>query len=344
MAKAVPLSIHPTPGCTRGPGDPVCGVPDKYGWSCCGRKGYTEAPSPFFPDTLQQYAWDSTSLEALKRCPRLYYYTMIRRLRGKEESIHLRFGREVHQALHDYEIAKAEGKNHVEALDTTISSLANRICDWNPNEEQNGKAGKVKNRETLFRTVIWYLDDHEHDPAETVILENGMPALEVSFQFDLAADYILCGHLDRIVKWDDSLFVMDRKTTTYGLGSYYFQQFEVHNQMSLYSLAGQVVLSSPVKGVIIDAMQIQITDTKFGRSVTYRNEGRLEEWLNDLDYHINSSKIYAEGNYWPQNDTACDKYGGCAFREVCSKSPNVREKFIQASFVEGEQWNPLKAR
>jgi len=30
-------------GCTRGPGDPLCGYPDKWGWSCCGRKGWTPA-------------------------------------------------------------------------------------------------------------------------------------------------------------------------------------------------------------------------------------------------------------------------------------------------------------
>ena len=44
------------------------------------------------------------------------------------------------------------------------------------------------------------------------------------------------------------------------------------------------------------------------------------------------------------NDTACDKYGGCKFRDICSKSPNVREKFIKADFKEQPIWNPLRTR
>jgi hypothetical protein len=44
------------------------------------------------------------------------------------------------------------------------------------------------------------------------------------------------------------------------------------------------------------------------------------------------------------NDTACDKYGGCEFREVCSKSPSVRDKFLKADFKQEEPWNPLIPR
>ena len=47
------------------------------------------------------------------------------------------------------------------------------------------------------------------------------------------------------------------------------------------------------------------------------------------------------------NDTACDKFGGCKFRSICSKSPQVREQFLRSDFVkleEKDQWNPLKSR
>ena len=65
--------------------------------------------SPFLPDTFIQFAWDSTCLGLFKSCPRLYQYTMIDGYVGKGESIHLRFGQEYHQALQDYDIARAEG-------------------------------------------------------------------------------------------------------------------------------------------------------------------------------------------------------------------------------------------
>lgn len=31
------MDIFRQPGCTRTADDPVCGVPNKNGWSCCGR-------------------------------------------------------------------------------------------------------------------------------------------------------------------------------------------------------------------------------------------------------------------------------------------------------------------
>ena len=60
--------------------------------------------SPFIPGTYIQFAWDATSLEPLKRCPRLYQYTMIDGWRPRDENVHLRFGAEFHTALHNYEL------------------------------------------------------------------------------------------------------------------------------------------------------------------------------------------------------------------------------------------------
>ena len=51
--------------------------------------------------------------------------------------------------------------------------------------------------------------------------------------------------------------------------------------------------------------------------------------------------------YWPMNDTACDKFGGCRFRGICSKSPSVRERFLSTDYVKlpkEDRWNPLRSR
>src|SRR5262249_45817099 len=125
---------------------------------------------------------------------------------------------------------------------------------------------------------------------------------------------------------------------------YYFKQFEPNNQMSLYTLAGQVTLHSPIRGVIIDGIQILIESTNFKRHVTYRTPEQTEEWITDAHVWFTLAKTYAETNYWPMNDTACDKYGGCEFREICSKSPQVRDKFLALEFDRRDQWNPLQPR
>jgi len=321
-------------------------------------------PSMFLPGTKIQFAWDSTSLSYLKTCPRLYQYIILEGWSSRGESVHLRFGTEFHTALQEYDISRANGISHEDSVHDVIAALANRIWDWTPDRET--KAGKYKNRDTLFSLVIDYLDHFgENDPAKTYIKADGTPAVELSFQFaldwgpqvvydpltgpvDHPQLYLLCGHLDRVVIFNDELLVMDRKTTSTTLGQYYFAQYEPHLQMTLYTLAGKVILDAPIRGVVIDAAQILLdAPNRFVRGFTYRTQDQLDEWLDDLAILLRQAEDYTAANYWPMNDTACDKFGGCRFRNICSKSPSVRERFLRADFVqlpEAERWNPLKPR
>jgi hypothetical protein len=326
-----------------------------------------EVQSPFLHGTNIQVAWDSTSLGWLKVCPRLYYYQMIEGWSSNEESVHLRFGQEYHHALQDYDISRVSGVKHDDAVHDVIRELLLRTADFDPDH-------KVKTRGSLVRTVIWYLDQFKNEQTKTHILTDGKPAVELSFRFELdwgpqilykqrfdgegkpehTQPYILSGHLDRVVSLNDDLFVMDRKTTTAAPGTWFFSQFEPDNQMSLYSFAGQVVLGTPVRGVIIDAAQILEDESRFGRGFTYRTPAQTAEWLADLRYWLTLAEQYAINNYWPMNDKSCGHYRsekddrtGCPFRGICGKDPSVRETFLKTQFTklkDEEKWNPLKPR
>lgn len=319
----------------------------------------TEAQSPFLPGTHIQFAWDSTSLGALKKCPRYYQYKLIEGW-GNETGIHLRWGSEFHSALEDYQRSRALGIRHDDAVHDTLRALLARLSGWEP--QPNSKSEELKTKENLLRSVVWYLEHYNPDPAETVILANGKPAVEVSFQFEIdvqprafghhqdlleangTANYLLCGHLDRIVRFADHTFVMDHKTTTSTPGPYYFAQYEPNNQMTLYTLASQIILGSPIKGVIIDVVQIAAGFSRFSRGFTYRTADQLEEWLENTKHWLRYAEGLAADGFWPMNDTACDKFGGCEFRGICSKSPSVRQRFLESEFERREPWNPLKAR
>lgn len=332
-----------------------------------------EVLSPFLPGTKIRYAWDSTTLGALKTCPRMYQYLYIDGWGSTEESVHLRFGSEYHQAFQDYALSRAAGIDHNASVFDVVRELLIRTADFAPNPET--RAGKYKSRNILLRAVIWYLDEHEHDPAETYIKADGKPAVELSFRFELdwgpqvsstplgaimpvdltpPQPYLLCGHLDKVVSLNGALFVMDHKTSMSTLSSNYFDQWSPSNQMTLYSLAAKVIIDAPVRGVILNAAQLMLDYEKssdygarFVRGVTYRTPDQLGEWLADLHYWLDLAERYAVEDYFPMNDTACGNYGGCRFRDVCSKSSQVREKFLQSDFhkqTEDEIWNPLRAR
>jgi hypothetical protein len=149
-------------------------------------------------------------------------------------------------------------------------------------------------------------------------------------------------------------YTVTHNTTTAAPGAWFFSQFEPDNQMSLYSFAGQVVLGTPVRGVIIDAAQILEDESRFGRGFTYRTPAQTQEWVQDLKYWLTLAEQYAINNYWPMNDKSCGHYrsekddrSGCPFREICGKDPSVRETFLKTQFTklkDEEKWNPLRPR
>lgn len=311
------------------------------------------AQSPFLPGTNIQYAFDSTSLGYLKVCPRLYQYIMIDGWTPHDESAHLRFGIELHQCIQDYELGRASGLPHWDAVHDAIRELLIRSFDFTSDH-------KLKNRPFLIRTMIWYFDQFEEDPAETLIMEGNKPAVEVSFRFELdygpgtwplngvpGVPYLLCGHLDRVVTFNDELFIVDHKTTSSTPGPYFFNAFDPNNQMSLYTYASKIVFGTTIRGVIIDAIQVGVGFSRFTRGFTYRTPDTLTEWMTDLRHWLHLAESYAVEGYWPQNDTACGMYGGCKFREICSKSPGVREQFLKSNFTQLDKesrWNPLRSR
>jgi hypothetical protein len=321
---------------------------------------------PFLPGTNIQFAWDSTCLGMLKTCPRMYQYTMIEGWEPKNTSIHLKFGLWYHEALDTYDKQRAAGASFKVAARATIRQLLERIREWDV--DRTCKPGDYKNKYSLLQLVVDYLDNFRDDPATTYILENGQPAVELSFRFELEygpeaevevkdpdgyvsyhqQPYMLCGHLDRIVEYGDVLFCLDHKTTTTTPGNYFFDKFSPDNQMSLYTIATRVVYKALVRGVIIEAAQIRLTEpNRFERGTTLRTKDQMHEWMKELRVWLDAAESYALANYWPMNDTSCDKYGGCRFRGVCSKSPSVREFWLAEEFDKKpleERWNPLKPR
>lgn len=311
--------------------------------------------SPFIEGTSIQYAWDSTSLGLLKECPRKYQLTMIDgwRRKGSDLSVHLRFGLLFHSGLELYDkIQASHGLSHDDAVDYVLQFLLEQTWDrsevcpegapWTPDHN-------AKTRPNLIRSVFWYLEEYANDGAKTIILENGKPAVELSFRFETdfsgpdGRPFLLSGHLDRLVTFGDDTFVMDRKTTGTTLSSYYFKQYSPDNQMSLYTLAGKILYKVPVSGVIIDAAQIAVGFTAFSRGITMRSANQLEEWLESTYHWFNTAIELADRGYYPMNEKSCNNYGGCTFRDICSIDPVVRRQFLETSF-EISHWNPLEER
>ena len=313
----------------------------------------TPLPNTSFSGLLQ-VAWDNTSVSALKECPRKYYYTIVLGFQPRTLSIHLTFGLIYHRALELYDHARAQGQDHESGV--RVATRHCLIATWNPQTRRPWDSqDSYKNRFTLTRSVVWYLEQFQDDPLETVILANGKPAVELSFRVETnystpeGQPYLYCGHLDRLA-WlgggpgEGDPWIVDRKTTKSTLGEWYFESFTPNAQFSGYVFGGKIALALPIKGLIVDAAQIAVGFSAFQRSPVTRSPGQIQEWYTDLGQWLRVAEGYAEANYWPMNESSCGNYGGCSFREICSHGPgNTRDTWLSKT-MSRRTWDPLVAR
>jgi hypothetical protein len=302
-----------------------------------------------------QTGWDATSVDLAATCLRKYYYTMVRQIKPKTQSVHLIFGGIYASALESFYKKRALGASYETALREVVHEAL--IASWDHERDESGErlkgTGKPtpfeddkKTRSNLIRTIVWYLEEFgNEDPSGLVTyhLRDGVPAVELSFTFELADDILYCGHLDRVSQMGDHLYVVDQKTTGGAIGQYFFDRYSPDNQMSGYAYAGKVVLQAPIAGVIIDAAQVAINFSRFERRPVTRSKAQLSEWRENALHHIRVAQSATMLQKFPMNTTACNNYGGCPFKPLCARDPSVRENYIKSDYVE-HVWDPLKAR
>lgn len=304
-----------------------------------------------------QFVWDSTSLNLAMECPRKYYYSMIRSIVPQETSVHLIFGGIYAAALEHFYHQIFDHGDFDKALISTVRYAL--LESWTHELTSSGERilgtgqpvhfdHNAKTRETLIRTIIWYLDTFGHetpDGIQTVRLKNGKPAVELSVMAEINDDFFYAGHIDRLVTYAGNTYWMDQKTTGGSIGARFFDSFKPSNQFYGYTWLGKIVLSEPVYGGIIDAAQIAVGFSRFDRRPMSCTPDQLEEWLDSALWTMYAARQWFMLNRYPHNFTSCDKYGGCPYRELCSRPEAVRERFIESNYKMREKpWDPAVPR
>ena len=296
------------------------------------------------------FAWDSTSLKAVEKCARFAKYKLLDGWTSLTKSVHLRFGGHYATALEHFHKHLALGMDREEALVEVVHEAL--LATWDIAGTKDGEPigapwnsyDTNKTRETLIRTIIWYIDFFAEETLQTVILSDGRPAVEYSFTVTADDGILLCGHLDRLVVQDDVHYVVDQKTTASTVAPYYFAQYTPDTQVSLYTFAGKALFHMPINGIIIDAAQIAVGFSRFERGFVFRSEDQLEEWYDETMRRIADFNANVRESYFPMNPASCNNYGGCEFRSICSLPPRHREQFLKGNFQKQPRWNPLERR
>ena len=281
-----------------------------------------------------QLVWDSTSLGLLKDCPWKYYLTMIEGWHDKHSAVPLQFGIAYHEALESYSRVLATCGDIQEATRFAVRTALRWSHTLSTSEDTK------RTVKTLVRAVVWYIEEYRHDTVQTKILAGGNPAVELTFRFAVDERFLLAGHLDRVVYFNDQPWILDYKTTAGQADSRYFSRYSPDNQISMYSLAAKVVFGFPVAGVVVDACELAVGFNRYVRGTASRTAAQLDEWLDDTMFWLEQAEMYARRQHWPMNDKHCFL---CTFKDICSKDPSVRQTFIQSGF-ERRIWDPSVPR
>lgn len=248
---------------------------------------------------------------------------------------------ETHRA---YNPVRVGGVLHWQDIETgeLCTDFTPTFIPWNPSPDPDAN---VKNRYTLIRTLVWNADERQTSPFTTVIDATGKPMVERSFNFHFTEiegeEIALSGHLDEVVESGDDMWVRDDKTTKNALGANYFAQYTPNGQMSLYTVAGKIILDRPVRGVLVKAAQIGVNFSRFQTAQVPRPQAVLDEWMADTRFWIGQAKRFAEADHWPLNDNSCFL---CGHKKICAVSPSHREAHLAVDFEKRERWNPLAVR
>lgn len=130
------------------------------------------------PGTTLQWAYDSTSLTKLQGCLRKYNFSILQGWKEKETPPALAFGRDYHTCQETYHKCIAYGLDH----ETSVKRVAKLAMLLG---ERLLSLDTSRTKETLVRSIIWYLEEFRDDPLKTALLPNGLPAVELSFMLPI---------------------------------------------------------------------------------------------------------------------------------------------------------------
>lgn len=274
-------------------------------------------------DGSQQVGWSASTLDAYQRCPVYHNYTATLSYRPRGGNEAALFGSAVHAALQHYDAVSLMGTPHDNAIAGALQQALHHARDLRTSNDTK------RTPETLARTVVWYFDHFASTPLLPTLDATGEPIIERSFEVPIGTDgATFGGRVDKIASFEGAQYIVDHKTTGSHLSPFFWDSFAVSNQVRGYTWACRNLLDLDIRGFIINAMQVGVGFTRFGRSIIPITDAMLVEWKEAALVTIDRQRSEVPFH----NFGSCSVYGGCRFRPICSRDPSIRQNWIDADF------------
>lgn len=154
------------------------------------------------------------------------------------------------------------------------------------------------------------------------------------------------GIVDRLVEFEDGVYVMDTKTTSGWVNERYIESFQLSSQFRGYvwlaRQAGHDCQGAYLDAVHLDTRYHKVKASDFVREKILFSEEQIAKWREDMGNTINDIadwKGYSaiNGCVWPQNDQRCfDWNRPCPYWRLCTAVIPENEM----DYYKEERWEP----
>jgi len=276
---------------------------------------------------------DFSSLSMLMKCPRQYYWKIIREITSSGEQAPLINGEAYHECKATYLRMKKAGQGtHEERKDAALESMI-------PIMSQITGEDPKRNLTVAFSTMNNYLDFWKDEPYE--ILE-----VEVKFAVDMIS-FIFVGRIDAIKMHPSFGKLVEETKTTSIVGKKWEYRVKPNLQIDGYYSAMYILTGEAYGGGILDVIPV---DEKLKaqpmRFITPRNIEDVKDWTNNIQEWWMTLDRYKKSGIFPQNTEACYPILGynCEYTTLCSMYPHPYD--VQEIELPGEycisSWAPFE--
>jgi hypothetical protein len=182
------------------------------------------------------------------------------------------------------------------------------------------------------------------DRIKPLISNDGKAAVEFTFAIPIEIKHpvtgnpiLYAGRFDMFGLLNDTLFVVDEKTAT-SLGEQWTRQWDLDSQFTGYCWAAKQ-FNYPVAGAVVRGIGMLKTKISHAEVIELRPQWQIDRWYIQLLRDVKAMiAAWKEGYFdFALDKSACDAYGGCQFKLLCSS--NEPRQWL--ADYENHVWDPL---